>query len=208
VNAASVDALELHPEGHHHPRRPKRGGQDDGGSGAASQDSRTARIRECRRDCQGLSPFNVDSVALKAGRLMLERIDELVGTETSFAFETTCAGRGHAKWLIRCQTKGWNVHILFLWLPDFRIAQARVVQRVSEGGHSIPPNVIERRYRAGIVNMRDLYLPLADSAAIYDNSNEARTLIAERERGNTLVVHDRPRWTLIEDWTLIEEVTA
>jgi predicted ABC-type ATPase len=148
---------------------------------------------------RGLSPFNVDSVALKAGRLMLERIDELVLAGTSFAFETTCAGKGHAKWLKQCQAKGWRVHMLFLWLPDFRMAQRRVVQRVSEGGHSIPPEVVERRYRAGIVKMRDLYLPLADTAAIYDNSNEARTLIAERESGKPFCVRDRPRWALIEE---------
>ena len=149
----------------------------------------------------GLSPFNVDSVALKAGRLMLERIDELVLAEKSFAFETTCAGKSHAKWLRRCRAGGWRVHMLFLWLPDYRIAQSRVELRVSQGGHSIPPEVIERRYLAGIVNMRDLYLPLADSAAIYDNSNEARTLIAERERGDLLVVHDHRRWALIEEVT-------
>ena len=83
---------------------------------------------------RGLSPFNVDSVALKAGRLMLDRIDELVGAGTSFAFETTCAGRGHAKWLRRCQMKGWNVHMLFLWLPDFQIAQARVVSAFRKAG--------------------------------------------------------------------------
>ena len=148
---------------------------------------------------RGLSPFNIDSVALKAGRLMLERIDELVLAGTSFAFETTCAGKSHAKWLRQCQANGWRVHMLFLWLPDFQMAQRRVVQRVSEGGHSIPPEVVERRYRAGIVNMRELYLPLADTAAIYDNSNEARTLIAERESGQPFCVRDRQRWALIEE---------
>ena len=151
---------------------------------------------------RGLSPFNVDSVALKAGRLMLERIDELVAAEKSFAFETTCAARSYGKWLKTCQSNGWRVHMLFLWLPGFQMAQSRVTLRVSQGGHSIPAEIIERRYRAGVVNMRDLYLPFVDSAAIYENSNEQRTLIAEREFGKALMIHDPARWTSIKEVTL------
>ena len=147
----------------------------------------------------GLSPFNVDSVAVKAGRLMLERIDDLVRAETSFAFETTCAGKGHAKWLQRCKEDGWTISLLFLWLPNFRVAQARVLQRVSTGGHSIPPDVIERRYRSGIINMRDILLPIADTGAIYDNSNEARMLIAEKESRQLLAIRDPARWKLIQE---------
>jgi predicted ABC-type ATPase len=49
--------------------------------------------------------------------------------------------------------------------------------------------------------MRHLYLPLADSALIYDNSETTRGLIAELEPGRPLVVHDRARWSLIEEAT-------
>ncbi len=36
----------------------------------------------------GLSPFNPESVAMKAGKLMLQRIDQLIREEADFAFET------------------------------------------------------------------------------------------------------------------------
>ena len=39
----------------------------------------------------GLSPFNAESVAIEAGRLMLSRIDELLNEGVDFAFETTLA---------------------------------------------------------------------------------------------------------------------
>jgi predicted ABC-type ATPase len=42
-----------------------------------------------------------------------------------------------------------------------------------------------------------LYLPLADVAAIYDNSDEGRTLIAERTPEASLVVYDTTRWAMI-----------
>ncbi len=38
---------------------------------------------------KGLSPFQPESVSFQAGRIMLERIDELLETELDFAFETT-----------------------------------------------------------------------------------------------------------------------
>ncbi len=37
----------------------------------------------------GLSPFQPENVAITAGRLMLQRINELVECGKSFAFETT-----------------------------------------------------------------------------------------------------------------------
>jgi predicted ABC-type ATPase len=49
--------------------------------------------------------------------------------------------------------------------------------------------------------MRHLYLPLVDVAAIYDNSDEGRVLIAERTPGAPLVVHDATRWATIERTT-------
>ena len=55
-----------------------------------------------------------------------------------------------------------------------------------------------RRYWMGLANMHRLYLPLADVAVIYDNSDEGRTLIAERTPGVPLVVHDAARWSMIE----------
>ena len=38
---------------------------------------------------KGLSPFQPESVSFQAGRIMLERIDELLNTGLDFAFETT-----------------------------------------------------------------------------------------------------------------------
>lgn len=73
---------------------------------------------------------------------------------------------------------------------------------MSEDGHHVPPEVVARRYVAGLRNMRRLYLPLADVAAIYDNSDRARTLIAELTGDARLVVHDPARCAEIEEATL------
>jgi predicted ABC-type ATPase len=150
---------------------------------------------------RGLSPFNSEGAAVAAGRLMIERIRVLVRGGQSFAFETTCAGRGHAAWLRDCKQAGWRVSLLFLWLPSPQAAVERVARRVSEGGHAIPAEVVRRRYWTGLANMRHLYLPLSDIAVIFDNSDAGRTLIAERKPGDSLLVQDRNLWTMIEKAT-------
>ena len=87
--------------------------------------------------------------------------------------------------------------LIFLWLSSVEIALARVAQRVREGGHSIPRDVVIRRYHSGLHNMRHVYLPLADLAVIYDNSDRGRLLIAERRFAGDLQVHDVERWQQI-----------
>jgi predicted ABC-type ATPase len=147
---------------------------------------------------RGLSPFNADNVAIAAGRLMIERMRALVQAERSFAFETTCSGRAYVALLKKCKAAGWRTTLIYLWLPSPEAALARVARRVREGGHAIPAETVIRRYWAGMANMRGLYLPLADVAAIYNNSDEGRALIAERTPESAFVVYDRVQWSIIE----------
>jgi predicted ABC-type ATPase len=147
---------------------------------------------------RGISPFNPEGAAGSAARMMIERMRQLVRSETSFAFETTCAGRGHLSFLKRCRAEGWRMILVFLWLPSPQLALDRVARRVSQGGHAIPEGTVIRRYWAGLANMRKFYLPLADVAAIYDNSDQGPALIAQVTPNADLVIHDPQRWTAIE----------
>lgn len=147
---------------------------------------------------RGLSPFNADGAAIAAGRLMIERIDELIRLNQSFAFETTCAAKRHVRTVDKCRALGYRVTLIFLWLPSPAVAISRVAQRVRGGGHHIADDVIKRRYWTGLKNMIHLYLPAAEVISIYDSSDDSRTLIAERLPGEPLIVHDRARWSRIE----------
>jgi predicted ABC-type ATPase len=101
--------------------------------------------------------------------------------------------------LKECRANGWRVALHYFWLPSPEDSIARVAKRVSQGGHHIPADVIYRRFKTGLWNMLHLYLPLADTAAIYDNSGTRRVLIAEREVGLPLVIHDPDRWSKMEE---------
>jgi predicted ABC-type ATPase len=149
-----------------------------------------------------IAPADPESVALTAGRRLIERMRTLVSEGRSFALETTCSGKSYLRLLEQCKRDKWRITLLFFWLPSPEAAVERVARRVSLGGHGIPVDVIHRRYRAGVWNMRNLYLPLANEAEIYDNSLSPRVLIAEKRSGQALRVCDFGRWRKIEEMTL------
>jgi predicted ABC-type ATPase len=125
----------------------------------------------------GLSAFEPQRVALQAGRLMLERLDELARLRADFAFETTLASRTFAPWLERLIERGYEFHLLYLSLPEPSISNARVTLRVALGGHHVPAETVERRFRRGIANFFDLYRPIATTWRLYDNSGYGRPML-------------------------------
>lgn len=118
----------------------------------------------------GLSPFVPDRAALRAGRLMLKLMDEHVNRGTSFAFETTLAGRNFARSIPRWRAAGYRVTIYFLSLASVELAISRVAARVREGGHGIPEDVVRRRFVAGAANFESIYKPVIDLWFHYENS--------------------------------------
>ncbi|MBM3446952.1 MAG: zeta toxin [Bacteroidetes bacterium] len=133
---------------------------------------------------KGLSPFRPESVAIEAGRLMLHRIEELMNQRVDFAFETTLAASIHLRTIAKAQTLGYRVHLLFFWLESVELAQQRVQSRVKEGGHSINVDVVNRRYKRGIVNLFQKYWDRMDCAWIIDGSKGNFNLIVERKSAN------------------------
>ncbi len=119
---------------------------------------------------QGLSAFAQDRVAFQAGRIMLVRLKELASARASFAFETTLASRSYAPWITELRAAGYKVHLVFLWLPSADEAVARVAERVRAGGHHVPEPTIRRRYDAGLKNLLTIYMSLADTWQVVDNS--------------------------------------
>jgi len=127
----------------------------------------------------GLAPFVPENVAFRAGRLMISEIRNHVRQGESFAFETTLSGRHYARLIPQWQSAGYSVKLFFLKLASPELAIARVQQRVKEGGHNIPEPVIRRRFSAGFQNFENLYKPLVNEWALYDNSASAPILIKE-----------------------------
>lgn len=130
----------------------------------------------------GLAPFEPDSVALRAGRLMLQELDRHFTARESFAFESTLAGRGYVNRIRTWQAAGYRVKLIFLHLNSAAQAIARVAQRVRQGGHHVSEETIRRRFIAGRENFEQVYAPLVDAWALYDNSGPEPVLLGWKEK--------------------------
>jgi predicted ABC-type ATPase len=143
----------------------------------------------------GLSAFNAEAVALDAGRVMLKRLRELAANKQSFAFESTLATRSYAPWINFLASGGYEFQLLFLWLSTAELAIQRVAERVRNGGHSVSEEVVRRRYNRGLDNLFELYLPLAKTWAVYDNSGAGSPLlIASGEKQRASIVAQPDLW--------------
>ena len=130
---------------------------------------------------KGISPFNPESVSFQAGRLMLQRIDELLEMGESFSIETTLATRSYVGLVKRAHEKGYKVTLLYFWLTSPELAIERVAQRVSEGGHNIPTEDIVRRYYRGISNFFNLFKDIVDLWTLVDNASNPRIVVADQD---------------------------
>lgn len=147
---------------------------------------------------KGISPFKPEKVALKAGRIMLERIDELINNNESFAFETTLATKSYVALIKEAKLKSYEIILLFLALDSQELALKRVKTRVKEGGHNIPEDVIRRRFEKGLYNLFNLYIPIVDKWLLVDNSGEHFEFISEG--ANTeITVKNKMRWELLKE---------
>ncbi|MDR0829897.1 MAG: zeta toxin family protein [Prevotellaceae bacterium] len=148
---------------------------------------------------KGLSPFQPEKVAIQAGKLMLQRIDKLLENNISFAFETTLSSKSYKNMLLKAKQNGYNINLLFFWLQTVELAKERVAKRVSEGGHNIDKNVIERRYYRGIQNLFEIYIEIADGILIFDNSENERELIVKKVINKQIEILNHNKYNLLKE---------
>jgi predicted ABC-type ATPase len=133
---------------------------------------------------QGLSGFDPDAAAIRAGRIMLQQMEELVAQRANFGFESTLAGRSYANWLDSLRNSGYRVHLFYFWLNSPELAVARVATRVINGGHEVPEATIRQRYGRSVRNLFDLYMPVVTGWKVYDNSGVGRPRLIAKSRQN------------------------
>ena len=149
---------------------------------------------------KGLSPFQPEKVSIEAGRIMLERINDLLNSQANFAFETTLATKSYRSKIFLAKEKGYNVTLLFFWLRNADLAIERVRTRVIEGGHHIESEVIRRRYKNGIKNLFEIYLPIVDEIMIFDNSEGKHDLIAEKTMESEIEVLNKVKFNQLKSY--------
>ena len=133
----------------------------------------------------GLEPLGAP-LSAAAGRLMLQRLESLARSGRSFALETKLAGRAPLRWIREWRRHGYRVTLFYLRLSSVELAISRVQARVEQGGHNVSEPVIRRRFAKSWTNFTNLYRPLVDRWAIYDNSGPEPLLIEESRGSESL----------------------
>jgi predicted ABC-type ATPase len=116
--------------------------------------------------------------AVSAGRLAIRRQHDLLDAKESFAFETTLSGRHELELMRRAAASGYKVNLVFIALGTPELSIGRIVQRVLDGGHNVPPTDVKRRYGRSMEHLPqalrladripDRQCPLATAASGFD----------------------------------------
>lgn len=142
----------------------------------------------------GLSGFDPESAAFRAGRILLERFDDLASQRRSFAFESTLSGLSLRNRFLILLDMGYEVHIAYLWLIDPDLAVARVKRRAQMGGHDVAEEDIRRRFRRSVLNFDRHYAPLVTSWRLHDAGFRCMPKIACCRRGEGTRIMDERLW--------------
>ena len=142
-----------------------------------------------------LKPDDVESVALEAGRLFIQKIAEAIELNESFIVESTLSGISLRKWLSRARVAGFLISTSFVYLDSAELCIVRVSSRVSRGGHNVPADDIRRRYDRSNRNFWNVYAPLSDEWRLYNNTGSGIIPVATGDKGGT-VESDSERFEL------------
>ena len=143
---------------------------------------------------RGLSGQHTETVAFEAGRIMLSRLRQLADAGADFAFESTLASRTFVLFLNGLKARGYRVAIYYFSLSSAALAVRRVKLRVAMGGHHVSPDVVRRRFGRSMANFFDLYAPIADRWAVYDNSASPTATMVAGFDGNAVSIKMPQTW--------------
>ncbi|MEO6328716.1 MAG: hypothetical protein ABIO55_07285 [Ginsengibacter sp.] len=122
---------------------------------------------------------------------------ELIKAQHSFTFETVMSGHDKIEVLSYAKKKGYKVYLYFICTDDVLINIDRVANRVVLGGHDVPVNKIEDRYKRSLKNLIEA-ISLSDRANLFDNSGRHHVLISEVTNGETIAYYSDkiPNWII------------
>jgi len=147
---------------------------------------------------QELNPDDPAAVAYEAAALADQERRQLVQMSESFCMETVFSDPvgDKLRFLEEARTAGYHVLLVFIGIDNPELSQARVVQRVSEGGHDVPDDRLQSRFPRTLENLRRA-IPVVDDAWLLDNSSldDPYAFVARYQNGRLVVASGRtPAW--------------
>lgn len=118
---------------------------------------------------RAINPVNQESASYKAMMLAERLREDLLLQGISFCFETVFSHPSKIDFIARAKSLGYHIVLVYIHLETPELNEARVHQRVAEGGHDVPPQKIRSRIPRTMKYIATV-LPLIDEARLLDNS--------------------------------------
>ena len=65
-----------------------------------------------------ICPQRIESVKIKAGKMVLVRLENLLNAGKSFAIETTLSGKNHIKTIEKARKLGYQIVVIYSYLDN------------------------------------------------------------------------------------------
>ena len=125
-----------------------------------------------------ICPEHIESVKIQAGKIVLQKLAELLNKKKSFAIETTLSGKNHIKTIHKAKDLGYIVVLIYSYLDSPLMCENRIKIRVLNGGHDIPKEDIIRRFYRSKENFWNLYKDIVDEWNLFYNGLSEYTFVA------------------------------
>lgn len=121
---------------------------------------------------------------VRASKIALKIRNDYLNKGYSFNQETTLCGKSIISFIQKAKENGYKINLYYVGLENEQIAKDRVKIRVSKGGHDIAPELIEKRYKESLENLKKI-LPIVNDLYLFDNSKEFKSITTKNDIENT-----------------------
>ncbi|MDR0952645.1 MAG: zeta toxin family protein [Elusimicrobiota bacterium] len=137
-----------------------------------------------------ITPSNIESAKISAGKKVFEKLNELFIKKVSFAMESTLSGATHLKIIQRAKDLNYKIIIIYSFVDNPQICINRIKIRVLSGGHNIPEEDVIRRFSRSKNNFWHKYKQLANEWMLFYNGGKVYHLVAKAKDGDTVVLNE------------------
>ena len=140
-----------------------------------------------------IGKWDSETDQVKAAKIAIGLRNECMEKGNSFNEETTLTGKTILKLIDKVREKNYKLHLFYVGVGSPDISKERIKKRVADGGHHIPDEVVDKRYKESLKNFEKI-LKKFDNVVVYDNSMRFRTLLRIIDKKVIKIADDLPEW--------------
>jgi predicted ABC-type ATPase len=139
---------------------------------------------------------NAEDLSYQAATIAAKIRADLIAEGVSFCFETVFSHESKVDFIGQAKAHGYKIILIYIHLQTSTLNEARVKQRVSEGGHDVPIKKIHARLPRTMKHIKTA-LTLVDEARLLDNSlrdDPFRQIVMLKSGNYKNLVSPLPAW--------------